>query len=245
MNETNPTPTPTTPTPTTPTPASPKHRSDIDQALLDELIKTGQILAVAQKPPYLTLLTSEDGGLEAGFITGLDADVATANTTASHIIQVNTSKLGATKAETTAKDNLLKLIRSAQKRAKQKYEDTDKTILKDYYIGAKIEDSRQALETAGRGIFDKLQTDTLPGITAAKVAKLKTALDAYVNRQTDQSSAQSITTTQHQALKTAVADIARRRRKLQLAADDLWPHTDKANAGIRAEFKLPSNSALK
>jgi hypothetical protein len=34
-------------------------------------------------------------------------------------------------------------------------------------------------------------------------------------------------------------------REIQFAADAAWPHTDKANAGIRAEFKLPPNTAMK
>jgi hypothetical protein len=236
---------PSTPGTTTPPPANPQIRSDIDQSLLDELVKTGQILAVANKPAYLAKLTSEDGGLDAEFFTELATDVKTANETVGQATQNTTGKLGATSAETAAKKKLLAAIRSVQKRAKQKYERKNKTVLKDYYVGDKIESSRQLLETAARGISDKLKTDTLPGITAAKKTALQSATVAYVDCQTDQSTAQSEATTIRQELKAAVDDIARRRRELQLAADDLWPHTTKTNAGIRAEFKLPPDKALK
>lgn len=34
-------------------------------------------------------------------------------------------------------------------------------------------------------------------------------------------------------------------REIQFAANAEWPHTDPANAGIRAEFQLPPNHVMK
>jgi hypothetical protein len=42
-----------------------------------------------------------------------------------------------------------------------------------------------------------------------------------------------------------VKEVADNRRQLQYAADAAWPSTEKVNAGIRTEFKIPPNRALK
>ena len=51
--------------------------------------------------------------------------------------------------------------------------------------------------------------------------------------------------TARRQLEAAIADIVSRRREIQFAADAEWPHTDSSNAGIRAEFQLPSDRVVK
>jgi hypothetical protein len=41
------------------------------------------------------------------------------------------------------------------------------------------------------------------------------------------------------------AGIVALRREIQFAADAEWPHTDPANAGLRAEFQLPPDRVMK
>ncbi len=90
-----------------------------------------------------------------------------------------------------------------------------------------------------------LATDKLPGIGQDDIKALRQALEAYAKVQTDQTSAQSGATPERVNLETAVADIAGRRREIQLAADAVWPPDNKANAGIRKEFFLPPYKAFK
>lgn len=132
-----------------------------------------------------------------------------------------------------------------QKRAKQKHEAKNPTVLKDYGIGKKWYNSRPALEQTATDILTKLATDNLPGISAAKVTALQEASDAYTKVQADQTTGQSGATTGRAKLETAVKDIIARRREIQFAADASWPHTDRTNAGIRAEFKLPADRPMK
>ena len=40
-------------------------------------------------------------------------------------------------------------------------------------------------------------------------------------------------------MKTNLSALAARRRQLQHSADDEYPHTDPANAGMRRKFDLP------
>jgi len=81
-------------------------------------------------------------------------------------------------------------------------------------------------------------TDTLPGITTAKVTKLQNLRTAWIA--TSESQGESATAAQiaRAELRTFVKTTADRKAAIQLAADAQWPHTDKANAGIRREFGL-------
>ncbi len=140
----------------------------------------------------------------------------------------------------------MKLLKSVQKAVKQKATRTgDSTLLKKYAVGSKFYSSRAPLEQTANNFQAGLATDKLPGIGQDDNKALRQALEAYAKVQTDQTSAQSGATTERANLETAVADIARRRREIQYAADLLWPVSDPANAGIRREFKIPPDKAIK
>ena len=233
-----------TPIPTpTPPPAPKRTRAQINQGWVLSLTEASQIVASAQKPAYLPLFTT--GGIDAAKLTALEADIQNAKTLASTAVQATTSKEGATETEVDLMENLIALLQEVQKRAKQKYAATTPTVLKDYAVGENWYASRPILEQTGTLILSKLAKDTLPGIDAAKTAQIQKALDDYKAVQTDQVGGQSDATTARATLEAAVRDVIARRREIQFAADAQWPHTDKANAGIRAEFKLPPNKAMK
>jgi hypothetical protein len=46
-------------------------------------------------------------------------------------------------------------------------------------------------------------------------------------------------------LEAAVKSIIARRREIQFAADAQWPASNPANAGIRREFRLSPDKAMK
>ena len=63
--------------------------------------------------------------------------------------------------------------------------------------------------------------------------------------QGDPTGAQSGATTARKQLEAAISDIVGKRREIQFAADAEWPHEAPANAGIRAEFQLPTDRVMK
>ncbi len=103
----------------------------------------------------------------------------------------------------------------------------------------------EMLKSASQAIITRLATDTLPGMTPAAVAALKTARNEYMAVQTTQSGDQSGATTSRSQLEAKVKEVAAKRRQLQYAADAVWPSTEKINAGVRTEFKIPPKRALK
>jgi hypothetical protein len=233
-----------TPTPTPdPTPSPKRSRSDINQEWIGELTNSEQIAAAAQKPAYAPTLA--EGDIDAAKVTAFAKAVSDAQKLAGTATQKTTSKKGMTESEAELMGNLVELIKEVQKRAKQKYEAKNPTVLKDYAVGGKWYNSRALLEQTATNILGKLAADTLPGISAAKVATLQKALDDYKQVQTDQTGGQADATTDRANLEKAIKDIIVRRREIQFAADAAWPHTNKTNAGIRTEFKLPADKAMK
>lgn len=198
----------------------------------------------ALKAAYAPPLAKRD--ITAAFLTTLQTDIGTARTLAGGAVQKSTAKVGVTKSETDLKTALVALLQGVQKAAKQKSTRTgDKTLLKTYAVGQKFYSNRAVLEQTATNFLSSLPAAALPGIDPDAIANIQQALADYKQVQTDQTGAQSGATTDRANLDTAVADIARRRREIQLAADAEWPHTNKVNAGIRAEFKLPPGKALK
>lgn len=166
-------------------------------------------------------------------------DIGEARKKAADAIQSTTAKEVATKNEENAQRNLLIAMAEVQAAARQKYARTDPTKLADYFIGQKLDESRALLEEYSAGIIEKLATDTLPGITAGKIAALGTLRTAYVNANATQGTEQSDATDERIELAAMLKSITDRRMTIQFAADAEWPYTTAANAGVRKEFKLP------
>ena len=247
----DPTPTPT-PAPT-PTPKTPGRRGEIDQSWLDEFTTAEAILAAAKPADRAAKLAG--GGIDVAKTAGLIQAIAAARKLAGQAVQGTTGKHIITGNEDDLKKELLKQIQYVQTRARQKYDSTEPGRLADFGISRQISNSRSLLEQAGDNILLKLNgnsaavppvpPDVLPGVTPAKIASLAQALADYKDVEGDQSGAQGDATTARRLAEAAVADIVTRRREIQFGADADWPHTDPANAGIRAEFQLPPDRVMK
>jgi hypothetical protein len=243
-----------TPTPTpTPTPKTTAKRGEINQDWLDEFTDAEAIVAATGKDGRSVKLA--EGDIDATKISALINAIVAGRKLAGQAVQGTSGKQIITSTEETLQLALVEKIQYVQKRARQKYDANEPGRLKDYGIGQKIIDSRSQLEQAAANILLKLNgnpaavppvpADSLPGVNAAKIAELQTALDAYKNVQGQQTGAQGDATGWRKQVEATVADIVTRRREIQFAADAEWPHDNPANAGIRAEFQLPSDRVMK
>jgi len=229
------------PTPT-PAPKTPKHHGLLDKHQLAEISLANTIYGVASDPA--TFAKIQDGQvISPAFMTQLGTDLAGMSQYTGGTVQAKTDSKLDTNAEANAKKTLLDQIHYIQSKAKLKYAG-DKTVLPEYGIGTNITISRAALETAAGNILNKLKTDTLPKITAQTSTDLQAALDAYKKTKVTQVEGKGDAITDHAKLTAMVESIATRRRQLQHAADGEYPHTDPANAGMRAKFGLPADHPL-
>ncbi len=134
-------------------------------------------------------------------------------------MQSTNAKVGATELEGDAVLDLVHALQEVQAAARQKYFTSDAAKLADYYIGQKLNETRALLEQYKQGIVEKLASDTLPGITTAKVEALDDLWDAIVTADGAQDDAQGSATTGRGTLKEEVEAITAQRMTLQFAAD--------------------------
>jgi chromosome segregation ATPase len=177
--------------------------------------------------------------ISAQFLSQFETDIAACKASVGKANEMTNQIRLATEAESEARDALLAALKEIQTAAKQKYARNAPLRMKDYLVSERLDPNRAALVQAADSILAKLTSDTLPGITPAKVTGLKTLRDAYVGANAAQADAQSKASTEREAIESAVASIADRRVQIQFAAEAEWPSDDKANAPIRREFVLP------
>jgi hypothetical protein len=229
------------PTPV-PTPKNPHPHSVFNQAQLAALNEADKICTAAQKPAYAPPLAVRE--ITAAFVTQLVADILACRQMGGTAAQSTTGKLIATDDLHVAETNLMTALHEVQAAARQKYARTSPVMLHDYLVGHRLNPNQATFKESVQAIITKLGTDTLPGITPAKVANLPLLLTAYTTAAANPANRQSDATTKRKQRDAQVASITDRRLTIQFAADAEWPYTVDANAGIRVEFFLPAHQPL-
>jgi len=226
--------------PTPPTPPTPTHTPSVfNQAQLSALSEADKICVAAQKPAYAPALAVRE--ITAAEVTQLVDDILTCRQTAAAATQSSTGKRVATDAMHAAETNLLTALHEVQAAARQKYARTNPTQMNDYMVGHNLNPNQATFKQSVQAIIKKLGTDTLPGITPAKVTNLQTLLTAYTTLAANPDSQQSDATTERRQRDAQISSITDRRLTIQFAADAEWPYTVDTNAGIRVEFYLPAS----
>jgi hypothetical protein len=220
----------------------------VNQKQQKSLTLAEQVSTAAAKDEYASVLETEHE-IAPDFIAQLAADCATARGSLGQVVENAVAKNVATGGKSGTKQALMRAIRQIQAAAKQKYAGNQPLMLKDYYIGQKIDANQDLLGQIGTAILDKISppegstatADVLPGVKAGKISALTSAVDAYTSAWNAQASAQSDKTKGHLAVAALVKSIDDRRRLVQFAADGEWTFDAAANAPIRREFGIPAN----
>jgi membrane-associated HD superfamily phosphohydrolase len=211
-------------------------RGPLNQGHLRKLTKAEGIGQAAQNNGHAAVLAERD--ITAPFVAEFLDDTEEARTKAADAVMHGTSAKDATAKEDKAAHLLLAAMQEVQKAAKQKYARTNRIALGDFFIGRKLNGNRPNLLQTSQTIINKVAADTLPGITAAKKAKLKTLRQAWIDANATKSDSSTFAQTARAELKTMIKSIEDRRVAIQLAADAEWPHTEPEHAAIRKEFGL-------
>ena len=154
---------------------------------------------------------------------------------------LNESALPESGAVSLATDSvaLIEKLRKFQNRAKRKFRG-NKEKLAAYRIGkASFGANRVELEQDAKVVIDLAEEDALPGTTPEKIAEARESLADW--KQADD--AQEVAIRKQSELvrefEVAVNAINGDRRDIQLAADAIWPFTEKAHVPVRRNFGLP------
>jgi hypothetical protein len=211
----------------------------LNQRHLEELMHAEQVGLAAQKAEYAAALALRE--ISADEALQMRVQISAARAKCADALQSETGKQSATAGEAQARRVLVAVLREAQTAAKQKYARTNRVALKDYFVGEDLSGSRSKLEQIAMSILNKLQSDTLPGITPPKITAFKEAFEAWFNADSHQTDQKSDARSSRQELSEMVESIMTRRIKIQFAADAQWPYTDPSSAAVRNEFHLPVN----
>ncbi len=216
-----------------------KSRSPINQADLRKRATAESVGKAAQREEHAALLDTRE--ISAAFVTGLLGCVTAARAKVSEVLQNRTASKEATQAQKLAEKVLLAGLREVQKAAKQKHLRSNPLALADYLVGEALNGNQPNLAQTSQTILTRLATDTLPGITAAKVTALETARQNWQDRQAVQDAASSDAEDTAAEFRALLKTITDEKLAIQMAADAEWPHDQHDHSGLRKEFALPAN----
>ncbi len=220
-----------------------RQRGVLNKAQLGKLTKAEGVGQAAQDSDHAPALAARD--ITPDFVTDLVDDMAEARTKTAAALVFSTAAQDATAKENKGAHLLLGGMQEVQKAAKQKYARTNRIALGDYLVGEKLNGNRPNLLQTSQTFLNKLASDTLPGITPAKVTKLRNLRKGWVESRIPQTENSTAAQTARAELRTMLKSIEDRQVAIQLAADAEWPHTDEANAALRKEFGLSPRQPLR
>ncbi len=223
-----------------------KSPGPFNQAKLDEVERTRDIITAYRKPEHKQLLIDKRDVLEADVNTlETTVNLAENKITGGHAATVAKEQL--TAEEGIAKAALLAGIATTQRGALRTFRSDQRARLEDYFIGEDLDTNLPRLKTIAIAILAKLQPgpnntpppDVLRGVKAPDIQALADALGVLTAKDNEQGAAQVIAKEERRTADELLADIVAGRLDIQLAADQEWPWTTREHDVIRAQFKLP------
>lgn len=207
-------------------------KADEREIALTKLITTSAVI-----PAYAPLLAPF--GISAAFIAALNSDVALARQCSERAVNCTNAKEGATASEAQKRATLVHSLRNIQSKARGAYEDTNPQHVKDYLTGQNIVVSRPILEGAAATIINKANADRPGGIDTDFIVRVTDERQAYINAHASQQTELGKGKQERVARNALIKSIRDRRKKIQGAADGVWPWTSATSAEARVKFKLP------
>jgi hypothetical protein len=218
----------------------PRTRSPFDVEAIKKLALAESVAFAAQRPECSAPLLERE--ITAQQISTLLGDIQACRTKIAQAMSGHGLSKDATTIESDNKTLLLQKLSDIHSAALQKWsgKPTHRGDLDTYGIGQKLRDfSRPALETMVKGILQRVSTDALPGVNAAKIASLQSTFDAWKAADQSQTTHGTDAALLLAEAKKELKSITSRRIELQHAADGAFPHHSETLAPLRADFKLP------
>ena len=210
----------------------------LSQADEREIALTRLLVTSALNPAYGNALAPF--GITPAFLGTLDNDLRVARQCSERAVNCTNAKVGATASEAEKREKLVHSLRNIQSKARGAYEDTNPQHVKDYLTGENIVVSRPILEGASETIINKANADRPGGIDTDFIVRVTDERQAYINAHATQQTELGKGKQERALRQQLVASIRDRRKKIQRAADGVWPWTSPTSAEARVKFKLPA-----
>jgi hypothetical protein len=238
-----------TPTPTpTPAPKAKRQRSTINRKHLNEIANSRAVAKAAADPANAAALVAVefDPTLPAQITTLADAT----ETAIGKLTGTRAVKTEMTAQETTARDALIAVIAPIQTAARRKFTGDQEQLRHAYFIGEGLpDDTLGEVQTAAIAIRDRLvgtpPQDVLPGIKAAQITALSSAITTYATDVTAPGGQQNENAGALEAIVANIGKLAGLRHQVQLAAEQAFPWRNSGVASIRKSFQLPTDRPMR
>lgn len=206
---------------------------------MEALSLTVAIIDAARQPDYATTLS--DKGMDAAFLTALELDVAHALGHGRTALGSSATSKDVTQQHQEAEQNLVSALQALQAAARLQHLPGHPELLEKYHIGKKLTASRAVLETLSQHIIAQANEER-PGSTDTEVITRATALHAaYVAPAAAQTAAKGQGKQARGQRDALITSIVARRKKIQYAADSLWPSKRPEHLQARTAFHLPAD----
>lgn len=219
--------------------ASKQQRGLFNKKVDAEVTLTREICRQAQRAEYATKLA--DKNIDANFILALLLQADQVGRKGEAAVQADAARSGAVRGKSDAKENLVNNLQTIQGAAKLEHlpEHPEKLII--YGVGEELDASKAALERNAQALINKANEERPGGLDTAFIQDTQSKCTAYVQQDGDKTSHVSQGKQARKSRSTMLRQIGGLRRKIQYAADVLWPHYKESSVQARNDFKLPLN----
>lgn len=221
-----------------PAPVPKRHPGQLNKQEAAEVTRAEVLLPVCREAGAAAPL--EARGIDDGFLTALEARIGAARASSTSAVNCTVNAGVCTLEEAAAEQELMQSLRTFQGAARLKFQHDNPAQLDSYLIGQRIDQSRPILEQSGQTIIHNADTDRPAPVDTQMITAAQTALSAYTKAQTPQTNERAAAKQARVARRALVAQIVADRQKMQTAADNAWPYTNPAGAGMRLKFRLPA-----
>ena len=216
---------------------SPASRNTYDQEVAAELKLTADLCAAARLPEFAAgLLTRK---ITVPFLDALEADAALVSQKAEGAVNCDSARSDASDAEAAAKRKLLDGLEQIQGAALIEFLPEHPAKLGAYLLNEEIAPNRELLEQNSQALINKASADRPGGLDTSFIVQVGNDRKDYVDQDRAQNTELGKGKTSRSERDALVVSIKARRRKIQYAADILWPWRNPGSAFARTKFKLP------
>ncbi len=228
----------TDPAPTpAPLPAKPRlPRAAFNRSVVALLAEADDLVVTARDARFAPMLAEYE--ITPAMVTALEANIALARGFFGIASSSAQSSQAGTAAKDALEDALEAAIRPVQTGARLSYP-SSAADQRRYYIGQDLDQDETQLENMATTILKNLETDTLRGVTPAKIATLQSAYDAWRAAVLAHPSNQVTSQTDRAKGKETLQKIKPTVRDIKIAGDGAYPYDEEVTRPLRKLFHIP------
>ena len=177
----------------------------------------------------------------AAYVTALLALITEAGGKSKDAVDADGDRMDATGGKADAKQDLLHNLQTIQSAARLEHLPEHPDKLRVYGVGKEIDASKPILERSAQTLIDKADQERPGGLDTAFILDTQAKRTKYVNQDGSKGSFGSKAKQARSSRESLLKTITGKRKKIQYAADVLWPHYKPGSVQARSDFKLPQD----